>query len=123
MYFLVDFVFYLIDYAPGLPRRTRDVAGRLKPGVRALLVGLGAACALYGAAVIRDAFRGFDAGTFGFVLAGVIGLAGGAVLTGGVGCTIHALRNPAPPPLPDNVIPFRRPQAARREDRSRPAER
>jgi hypothetical protein len=124
MYFLVDFVFYLIGYAPGFPRRAQDASGRLKPAVRALLLALAGASAVYGVAIVRDAVRGYNSGALGTLLACGIGLLGGALLAGGVGCAVRALRNPPPPPLPDNVIPFPRAMIVRVEGAGpRPIER
>jgi hypothetical protein len=61
---------------------------------------------------MRFALRGFDDATLSLFLAVLLGFAGATALAGGLGCAMRGLRNPAPPPLPDNVIPLYRARAA-----------
>jgi hypothetical protein len=113
MHFLVDAVLYINDHIPGMAFRTRHLDGRPKGPLRALLVLVGAGSALTGLAIMQSALRGFDDGSLSLVLAALVGLGGVTLLAGGMTSTTRGFRNPAPPPLPENVIPLYRAQPAR----------
>jgi hypothetical protein len=112
--FLVDCVLAIAHCRPGLARRTHDTTGRMRTPLRVVLAAVGIAAVAGGVWVIGTSLRGFDYGRFGFVLASLIGLGGGAILAGGLRCIVRAVRNPSSP-LPANVVPFHRPAVGARE--------
>lgn len=118
MNFLVDLVLDICDSIPGMAARTRELDGRFKAPLRVVLALLGAGCIAFGAALARAAVQGFGDGSLGPVAAALIALAGATVLAAGSGCVRRGLRNPPPPPLPDNVIPLARFRAAAPSERA-----
>jgi uncharacterized membrane protein YeaQ/YmgE (transglycosylase-associated protein family) len=112
MSFFTQALICIVSQVPGLAAHWYRRNGRM--GIRLQLVmGTTGACA---AAVALAAWgwiaRGFNDGTLGWFPVIAVGIVAAFLLVSGAHTLVYALRNPAPPALPDNVIAFMRPAEA-----------
>jgi len=112
MSFFTQALIYVVSQVPGLAAHWYRRNGRM--GIRLQLVmattgGCAAAVALAAGQWIAGSF---DDGTIGWFPAIAVGIVAAFLLVSGAHTLVYAVRNPAPPALPDNVIAFQRPAAA-----------
>jgi len=109
MSFFIELVLYLVSRIPGLAARWYRPSGRM--GVRLQLVmALTGTCVMSIALTVgRLLWMNYHDGELGWFPAIAAGLVAAFLLTCGARALFHAVRNPAPPALPDNVVPFARP--------------
>jgi uncharacterized membrane protein YeaQ/YmgE (transglycosylase-associated protein family) len=109
MSFLIEAVLYIVSRVPELAARWHRRSGRMGILLQ-LVMGMTGACAVATALTGGHAvWTAFDDGALGWFPAIAIGLVAAFLLITGARAMFHAVRNPAPPALPDNVIPFLRP--------------
>ena len=109
MSFLIDGVVYVVSRIPGLAVRWYRHCGRMGVRLQLVMALTGACAASVALTAGRAVWLGFNDGALGWFPAIAIELVAAFLLTSGARAVIYALRNPAPPALPDNVIPFWRP--------------
>lgn len=106
MRFLIMAINRTVSRFPRLRTRVFRPCGRMAPALQAVMalagVGLGAT-AIAGAFLARRAAEEPSLGRFP---ATTIGLVAVFLLASAARTLLHALRNPLPPALPNNVIPF-----------------
>jgi len=113
MNYMIHAVYSVIAHFPGLAARTHRPCGRMKMRLQMVMASTGSlasGCALLLGIIAWRGFRGGDFGYFPVVLLGAVAV---FLLLGGAQAILRALINPAPP-VPENVIPFRRPAQASR---------
>jgi hypothetical protein len=116
MSYLVHALYNILALVPGLAARTHRPCGRMRNTLRITMGFVGAAVSATAALCGVVAYCGLRDDRFGYFLAGLLVALAAFLLIGGVGALLRAVRNPAPAPLPANVIPFHRPAPAPRRE-------
>jgi len=109
---LIHIIYVIVGHVPGLAVRTHRRCGRMGLALQLVMILAGVAAAATALAGVRLALRGFEEGYFGYFPASTIAAVAIFLLAAGAHAVVHAVRNPAPPALPDNVVTFAQPAAA-----------
>jgi hypothetical protein len=109
MSFLIDCVIYAVSQIPGLAALWYRRSGRMGIRLQLLMAMTGVCAVAIALAAGRALWMAFNDGALGWFPAILLGLVAAFLLMSGGRTLFRAARNPAPPALPDNVIPFWRP--------------
>ena len=108
MNFFTQAVIYVVSQVPGLAVQWYRRNGRMGIRLQLVMATTGVGSAAVGLAAGRWIAGSFNDGTVGWIPAIAVGLVALFLLVGGARTLVYSLRNPAPPALPDNVIPLLR---------------
>jgi hypothetical protein len=114
MGFFTEVVIYIVTQVPGLAAQWFRRNGRMGIRLQLVMATTGGCAAAVALAAGRWTAQSFNDGNLGWFPAIVVGILAAFLLVSGGHTLVHAVRNPAPPALPDNVIPFLRPAEAPR---------
>ena len=111
MGFFTQALIYIVAHVPGLAVQWYRRNGRMGIRFQLVMATTGVCGATVALAMGRWIVESFNDGTLGWFPAIVVGLVAAFLLVSGAHTLFYAVRNPAPPALPDNVIPMLRPAA------------
>ena len=112
MSFFTQALIYIVSQVPGLAAHWYRRNGRMSIRLQLVMATTGACAAAVALAAAGLMAGSYNDGNIGWFPAIAVGLVAAFLLVSGGHTLVYAVRNPAPPALPDNVIAFMRPAEA-----------
>ena len=108
MSFFTQALIYIVSQVPGLAAHWYRRNGRMGIRLQLVMATTGACAAAVALAASGWMAGSYNDGNIGWFPAIAVGLVAAFLLVSGGHTLVYAVRNPAPPALPDNVIAFMR---------------